>query len=161
MDECAICLDKLEDNKKRVIRVLGCKHIYHNQCVYEWSIKENSCPQCRTFFDFDTNNQEDFLEWMDLKLENFDQRYHTKKHKLLVLIEMVDTTLRLNKKGIKCSDKIYKAMLNKIREYKSELNYSWMRWLCNKMIFGEEHICEYGWYNKTIKQLKILNAISS
>ena len=158
-NECAICLDSLKENENK--RILGCKHLYHSDCIYKWSILENSCPQCRVVFDFDTNNQNDFLEWMDLKLEKFYQKYHSRKLRLLKLIEMVDTTIRLSKKNIMCSEKIYKAMLDKVHEYKNDLDYSWTGWFCNYITFGESYVCEYGWYKKTIKELKLLNPTRS
>ena len=48
-------------------------------------------------------------------------------------------------------------MLNKVCEYEYELNFSWCSWLCNYISFGEEYVCEYGWYGKTINQLELLN----
>ena len=158
-DECVICLHSLKENENK--RILKCKHLYHSECVYKWSIIENSCPQCREKFDFDTNNQKDFLEWMDLKLENFNKKYKDKKTRLLKLIEIVDTTIRLSKKDIICSKKIYDTMLNKVFEYENELNYSIISWFCNYITMGEKYICEYGWFRKTIKELELLNPIKN
>jgi hypothetical protein len=153
--DCAICLEIIGRGPKRI---LDCQHKYHTKCIYDWSIRENSCPKCRRFFDFDTNNQKDFLEWMDIKLENFNEKYRDEKERLIRLIEIVDTTLRLNDKGIKCTTLIYETMLKKIYEYENELNYSWFSWLCSKITFRDDFIVKYGWYNTTIKKLKVLSS---
>jgi hypothetical protein len=149
--ECSICLECLQDGE---IKKLKCKHVYHNKCIYGWSITENSCPECRLFFDFDTSNQNDFLKWLDRRLYNFNKKYCTKKERLLKLVEIVNTTLRLNDKDVKCPSHTYREMLNKIRENENDLNYSCLGLFCNW--FGDDYICEYGWYEKTIKQLEIL-----
>lgn len=146
MDACTICLENLKDEE--IKRLLDCNHFYHNNCIYEWSIRENSCPQCRVFFDFDTNNQNDFIHWMSIKLESIN--YCNKRKKLIKLVEMVNTSIRLSDKDIKCSENIYIKLLNILLEFENDLNYSWFSWLYNY----DDNICEYGWYRKIIKKLE-------
>lgn len=45
-DICAICLDNYKEND--IISELDCNHIYHNKCISDWIIINNTCPQCRT-----------------------------------------------------------------------------------------------------------------
>ena len=48
MNECLICLDKLENN----LVVLSCGHIYHYNCIQEWmnkkKIPNRICTICET-----------------------------------------------------------------------------------------------------------------
>jgi len=41
---CSICLDGYEHNNR--VRILGCGHCYHVQCVDKWLMKRNACPMC-------------------------------------------------------------------------------------------------------------------
>ena len=41
MNDCAICLEKIENEEKK----LQCKHSFHLSCITEW--KNNTCPLCR------------------------------------------------------------------------------------------------------------------
>lgn len=47
MDEnpCSICLANLIEVEE--IIVLDCKHGFHQACIYEWIIVNNTCPLCR------------------------------------------------------------------------------------------------------------------
>lgn len=151
--ECPICFENTSISK---LAILSCSHKFHQICIYKWSILENSCPICREKFNFDTDNQKDFLNWLDFKLENF-QKYHLQRDKLKCLIEIVNTTIRLYKKDIKCSSNLYKAMSDKLKEYKRELKISLCRWLYN-LIFEENHICEYRWYEINTEILDYLSS---
>ena len=46
---CAICLSELETGE--VLRLLYCKHTFHQQCVDQWLLRNASCPQCRASVD--------------------------------------------------------------------------------------------------------------
>ena len=53
---CLICRDKgnlLDQNNERPSKTLRChpQHIFHEECIDEWSKVENTCPLCRTFLD--------------------------------------------------------------------------------------------------------------
>lgn len=39
---CAICTDEIKNGKK-----LGCKHIFHTECLKIWCERETTCPICR------------------------------------------------------------------------------------------------------------------
>ena len=43
--ECPICLDNIISEDQTEIVVLGCKHIFHYECIVK--IQNNSCPLCR------------------------------------------------------------------------------------------------------------------
>ncbi|PWN21664.1 hypothetical protein BCV69DRAFT_281602 [Microstroma glucosiphilum] len=45
-DRCAICLEEWLDEDD--VRILGCRHAYHQGCVDQWLLSSsNSCPMCR------------------------------------------------------------------------------------------------------------------
>lgn len=43
MDECAICLDKDNDD---TIRLLICGHAFHGECIDRWAAVRAVCPLC-------------------------------------------------------------------------------------------------------------------
>lgn len=49
-NECAICLEKFEvGHKLSWSRTKNC-HIYHEQCLFTWLMKNDCCPCCRVIF---------------------------------------------------------------------------------------------------------------
>jgi hypothetical protein len=53
---CLICRDEdnlLDQQSERPSKTLRChpQHIFHEECIDEWSKVENTCPVCRTFLD--------------------------------------------------------------------------------------------------------------
>jgi hypothetical protein len=42
---CAICLDKFEESKNNIRRLL-CNHIFCNDCINQWWQKSKKCPCC-------------------------------------------------------------------------------------------------------------------
>ena len=45
---CCICLENFLDNqKKNIIYIKSCKHIYHQECLYNWYKNKLYCPYCR------------------------------------------------------------------------------------------------------------------
>ena len=42
---CPICLEVFEDNS--LIKSTFCLHIFHENCLYEWMLRQPSCPLCR------------------------------------------------------------------------------------------------------------------
>ena len=44
-NECAICLDKIENNKNIIL--LNCDHYFHKNCLDNWFVKSKTCPICR------------------------------------------------------------------------------------------------------------------
>ena len=46
LDQCMICLDKLNSAVELVTR-MPCKHIYHGDCIVQWLETSNLCPVCR------------------------------------------------------------------------------------------------------------------
>jgi hypothetical protein len=45
-DECSICLSNVESHAKGGT-LRNCGHIFHNECLSNWLISNNSCPNCR------------------------------------------------------------------------------------------------------------------
>ena len=43
IEECSICLEKIESTKKS----LKCKHHFHEKCIDKWIKNNSSCPLCR------------------------------------------------------------------------------------------------------------------
>ena len=43
--ECSICIKGFV--KGEVIRMLNCKHIFHDKCIIPWFEKRSCCPNCR------------------------------------------------------------------------------------------------------------------
>jgi len=47
ISECCICLENINNNKK-TIKLNGCRHDIHYQCIKKWLIDNDDCPLCRT-----------------------------------------------------------------------------------------------------------------
>ena len=45
--DCEICFDEI---KKEVI--LSCSHIFCNDCLSQWVVKNNTCPKCRVTINY-------------------------------------------------------------------------------------------------------------
>jgi hypothetical protein len=44
--ECSICIKKFIQGE--IIRLLKCKHIFHDACLLPWLDKHSQCPNCRS-----------------------------------------------------------------------------------------------------------------
>ena len=42
--ECSICFDEFKDNE--LLKQLKCTHIFHKECLSQWLLNENKCPNC-------------------------------------------------------------------------------------------------------------------
>jgi len=56
MTTCAICLDNFEDN--HTVRMLLCKHVFHDKCIQEWFKKSSNCCLCKQ----DLSKADEFFE---------------------------------------------------------------------------------------------------
>merc|ERR1712098_888701 len=45
-ERCCVCLGDFEKGNK--IRVLKCKHMFHQECVDQWLQQNRKCPLCKT-----------------------------------------------------------------------------------------------------------------
>lgn len=45
MDECAICIDRIERGEQQSLK---CGHYFHKKCIDEWLTQKNECPICRS-----------------------------------------------------------------------------------------------------------------
>eukprot|EP00743_Colponemidia_sp_Colp-15_P005217 GILK01005612.1.p1 GENE.GILK01005612.1~~GILK01005612.1.p1 ORF type:complete len:604 (+),score=76.95 GILK01005612.1:146-1957(+) len=45
---CSVCLVEFASTDD--VRVLGCDHVYHNECIDRWFTSSTFCPQCRRDF---------------------------------------------------------------------------------------------------------------
>ncbi|TNV75700.1 hypothetical protein FGO68_gene3900 [Halteria grandinella] len=43
--ECYICQE--EFNNGNVLKVLGCSHLFHKDCIRPWFDQRDTCPLCR------------------------------------------------------------------------------------------------------------------
>ncbi|CAD8197559.1 unnamed protein product [Paramecium octaurelia] len=48
-EACSVCL--LEYQKNAICRLTPCHHIFHSDCLYQWVMKHENCPLCRTALD--------------------------------------------------------------------------------------------------------------
>ena len=48
---CVVCFEEFEDKKSRVT-TLPCdvRHYFHTECIQTWTMRNNSCPLCKTAF---------------------------------------------------------------------------------------------------------------
>lgn len=53
---CSICLDDFDSTPEKVIRSMPCGHVYHEDCLFKWLEKSNTCANCR--YEIDTDNPE-------------------------------------------------------------------------------------------------------
>ena len=42
--ECGICMDVFTENEK--VQKLSCGHIFHKECLNQWSLSQKTCPLC-------------------------------------------------------------------------------------------------------------------
>jgi hypothetical protein len=54
---CPICLSEFDLDEK--LRVLPCKHHFHDGCVDEWLRVNSTCPSCRRDIDPQSNSPAD------------------------------------------------------------------------------------------------------
>lgn len=45
--QCSICIDDLSKTREDIIELPQCLHIFHQDCLFEWLRRQNSCPLCR------------------------------------------------------------------------------------------------------------------
>ena len=43
-ETCSICFENIEDEDNQT---LECDHSFHKDCIYVWSLRNNTCPNCR------------------------------------------------------------------------------------------------------------------
>ncbi|KAG2323103.1 hypothetical protein Bca52824_016316 [Brassica carinata] len=45
--QCSICIDDLSTTRENIIELPQCLHMFHQDCLFEWLCRQNSCPLCR------------------------------------------------------------------------------------------------------------------
>ncbi|CAN6870560.1 unnamed protein product [Brassica oleracea] len=45
--QCSICIDDLSKTRENIIELPQCLHVFHQDCLFEWLRRQNSCPLCR------------------------------------------------------------------------------------------------------------------
>lgn len=58
--ECPICLDSIDDSKKKVI-ILNCNHVYHRDCLFDWYSKKKIENLCIYNCDLNNNLNNNYL----------------------------------------------------------------------------------------------------
>ncbi|KAF8105975.1 hypothetical protein N665_0149s0005 [Sinapis alba] len=46
--QCSICIEDFSDTHENIIWMPQCKHMFHQDCLFEWLSRQNSCPLCRS-----------------------------------------------------------------------------------------------------------------
>nr|VDD11191.1 unnamed protein product [Brassica oleracea] len=46
--QCSICIEDFSDSHENIIWMPQCKHVFHQDCLFEWLSRQNSCPLCRS-----------------------------------------------------------------------------------------------------------------
>ncbi|KAG2307369.1 hypothetical protein Bca4012_083607 [Brassica carinata] len=46
--QCSICIEDLSKNHQKIIEMPKCLHRFHQDCLFEWLGRQNSCPLCRS-----------------------------------------------------------------------------------------------------------------
>ena len=44
--QCIICMEEFQKNEK--VKLLPCGHIFHDNCIKEWLMKQKTCPFCKS-----------------------------------------------------------------------------------------------------------------
>jgi len=76
---CSICLSnfKITDNGRNIfcmineqdnIHITKCEHYFHEVCLFNWRIRKNVCPNCRTILEIPKFYY--FYSYFPLKLNN-------------------------------------------------------------------------------------------
>ena len=50
-DHCSICLEGFATEKREIVVLGQCKHMFHFPCIVEWTRESRSCPLCRQAVD--------------------------------------------------------------------------------------------------------------
>ena len=53
--KCIFCMEAFQ--KEDIIKILPCRHYFHNKCLKPWFNRDHSCPTCR--FDLKSFLEED------------------------------------------------------------------------------------------------------
>jgi len=53
---CSICMEDFKDTPDQRIRAMPCGHVYHEECIFAWLEKSNTCCNCR--YEIETDNRE-------------------------------------------------------------------------------------------------------
>ena len=104
IDNCCICLEKLENNK---YKIQECKHEFHNECLLTYFRVSNntSCPLCRNVRQ--SSNLKTILNYSRRKNANKKIVNEVKKYKKFQLLE------KEIKKELKTFKKTHKQNLDK------------------------------------------------
>ena len=104
IDNCCICLEKLENNKYKIPE---CKHEFHNECLLTYFRVSNntSCPLCRNVRQ--SSNLKTILNYSRRKNANKKIVNEVKKYKEFQLLE------KEIKKELKTFKKTHKEILDK------------------------------------------------
>ncbi|CAA7028060.1 unnamed protein product [Microthlaspi erraticum] len=46
--QCSICIVAFCKSRECIIELPECKHLFHEDCLFEWLARQNSCPLCRS-----------------------------------------------------------------------------------------------------------------
>ena len=46
-ESCSICMIEFSETDGKQVAELSCEHIFHEECLQQWVLKNDSCPICR------------------------------------------------------------------------------------------------------------------
>ncbi len=144
--ECAICLEQIY----YPCTSLPCCHYFHSNCLYIWSIRDNSCPICRKRFNFKPKNGKDLEDWLFNKGQRSSYFEETQR-----FVEIIDTLVRCAENDIKCSKKIYALYLLTMKDNEDRLSCSFLQNMYYNF-YKIEPIIKYGWFKKMIRKIEAL-----
>lgn len=73
-EDCAICLDKIDNEKKK--SELDCGHCFHTNCILKCASTQNSCPICRsTIFEQVDHKRQEESETIEISIIDSDNEW--------------------------------------------------------------------------------------
>ncbi|KAM3147075.1 hypothetical protein pb186bvf_000791 [Paramecium bursaria] len=85
-DHCSVCLVNFEQRSQ--VRYTPCKHVFHDQCLMDWTKKQANCPNCRAGL-----SEDDLIKNQQLQSEA--SQIHLKKQ----LDNLTSNNIRLSQFG--------------------------------------------------------------
>jgi len=73
IESCSICHENLNDN----ICKTTCNHSFHEKCINEWKLNNNSCPLCRKIIDDKKINNNVYVYSLGMNFNNYNPNNDT------------------------------------------------------------------------------------
>lgn len=124
-DDCAICLDSLDDDN--LIYTLNCKHKFHTKCILESCLisNTNKCPLCRNYMNATIATQDvrkKKIAFLQKYAKNKNNKLNSKVIFLLDLHKKINNEKKQKKLKLKELNQIFLEENKKFKELQKELN---------------------------------------